>query len=302
MGIKKLNTFLNVYCKETTTKLHFSQLYGKKLAIDIMIYIYKYAAERTIIEGIYLLCSLFKKYNITPIFIFDGKINDKKKKELEKRRIKREKSKAKYQEIINSDIDLKDPGIKSKLLTLKRNSIKLKNSDIKTVKSLIDAYGLTYIVADEEADKLCSELVLSNIVYASISEDTDLFVYGCPRTLRYLNLFNEVCILYDLKAILNKLEIDLTTFKKMCILSGCDYADTCINIFKCYNYYMKYKKKNRDKPFIDWINQWKDDHIIDDDILSIYNCDKKEKIKINSKGIDHNKLIEILKIDNFIFC
>ena len=94
------------------------------------------------------------------------------------------------------------------------------------------------MIADEEADKLCSELVLSNIVYASISEDTDLFVYGCPRTLRYLNLFNEVCILYDLKAILNKLEIDLSTFKKMCILAGCDYVDTCINIFKCYLFHL----------------------------------------------------------------
>ena len=202
MGIKKLNTFLNVYCKEATTKIHFSQLYGKKLAIDIMIYIYKYAAERTIIEGIYLLCSLLKKYNITPIFIFDGKINNKKKAELEKRRLKRERSKAKYEEIINSNINLKDPNIKSKLLTLKRNSVKLKTSDFDTVKTLITAYGLTYIIADEEADKLCSELVLSNIVYASISEDTDLFVYGCPRILRYLNLFNEVCILYDLKTIL----------------------------------------------------------------------------------------------------
>lgn len=302
MGIKKLNTFLNVYCKETTTKIHFSQLYGKKIAIDIMIYIYKYAAERSIIEGIYLLCSLLKKYNITPIFIFDGKINDKKKLEIQKRRLKREKSQLKYQEIINSDVDLKDPIIKSKLLTLKRNSIKLTNSDINDVKQLIDAYGLTYIVADEEADKLCSELVLSNIAYAAISEDTDLFVYGCPRILRYLNLFNEVCILYDLKTILNKLELNLSTFKKICLLAGCDYTETSINIFKCYNYYIKYKKKNRDKSFIEWINQWKEDHIIEEDILSIYDCDKKEKIKLNNKAIDNNILVEILKKDNFIFC
>ena len=165
-------------------------------------------------------------------------------------------------------------------MVLKRDSIKLKNNDIDMVKELIKAYGLTYIVADYEADKLCSELVLSNIVYASISEDTDLFAYGCPRILRYLNLFNEVCILYDLKDILNKLELDFSTFKKICILAGCDYTDTSISIFKCYNYYLKYNKKEREKSFIEWINQWKDNHIIDDDILSIYNCEKKEKNKI----------------------
>ena len=89
MGIKKLNSFLNVYCKDITKKIHFSQLYGKKVSIDIMIYIYKYAAERTIIEGIYLLCSLFKKYNICPIFVFDGKLPEQKKEELKRRRLKR---------------------------------------------------------------------------------------------------------------------------------------------------------------------------------------------------------------------
>ena len=84
MGIKKLNSFLNVYCKDITKKIYFSQLYGKKVSIDIMIYIYKYAAERTIIEGIYLLCSLFKKYNICPIFVFDGKLPEQKKEELKR--------------------------------------------------------------------------------------------------------------------------------------------------------------------------------------------------------------------------
>ena len=40
------------------------------------------------------------------------------------------------------------------------------------------------------------------------------------------------------------------------------------------------KPTNRDKTFIEWINQWKDDHIVEEDILNIYNCDKKDKIKI----------------------
>ena len=59
--------------------------------------------------------------------------------------------------------------------------------------------------------------------------------------------------------------------------------------------------KTSKKDAYEWINQWKDDHIIDENILSIYDCDKKEKIKFSSKAIDNNKLVEILKKDNFIF-
>jgi len=49
------------------------------------------------------------------------------------------------------------------------------------------AYGVSYIDADGEADQLCASLVLKNKVYACLSEDMDLFVYGCPRVLRYLS-------------------------------------------------------------------------------------------------------------------
>tara|TARA_B100000424_G_C22944146_1_gene502404 strand:+ start:1264 stop:2175 length:912 start_codon:yes stop_codon:yes gene_type:complete len=302
MGIKKLNKFLNVHCKDETEKLHFSQLYGKKIAIDTMIYIYKYAAEKTIIEGFYLLCSLFKKYKITPVFIFDGKTPIQKDNTLEKRREKRKVSREKYEKMMKkTNLDIRNFKVKNKLLILKRNSIKLKQDDVDNVKNLIMAFGYNFIIADGEADKLCAELVISNIVYACISEDTDLFVYGCPRILRYFNLFNEVCVLYDLKHILTKLNMDITTFKSICILSGCDYAETSINIFRCYNYYMKYKKKQRDESFIQWINKWKENYTVDRDILEIYKCAKKEKVNIKNDNSDINKIYEILKLDNFVF-
>ena len=300
MGIKKLNTFLNHFCRNDTCKKHFSELYGKKVAIDIMIYIYKYAAERTIIEGIYLLCSLLKKYNIIPIFIFDGKTPEIKQKLVQKRREKREKSKKQLNELLQLS-DINSPKMKQKMLALKRDTIKLKKTDIEDVKNIIDSFGYTYMIADYEADKLCAELVISNIVYACISEDTDLFVYGCPRILRYLNLFNEVCILYDLKLILKKLKLDFNTFKKICILSGCDYNETSIQIFKLYNIYLKYIKKERDMSFMTWINKWGDDYQIEEAVLNMFDCVKLEKILLTNKGIDKTALIEILKKDNFIF-
>ena len=50
-----------------------NELSGKKIAIDISIYMYRFAADDTLIENMYLMLSVFKNYNIIPIFIFDGK-------------------------------------------------------------------------------------------------------------------------------------------------------------------------------------------------------------------------------------
>ena len=86
MGIKQLNKFLKIKCKEKLYKLHFSNLYGKKVCIDSMIYIYKYLREGTLLESFYRLCLSFHKYNIIPIFVFDGKIPEEKIFEIERRK------------------------------------------------------------------------------------------------------------------------------------------------------------------------------------------------------------------------
>lgn len=66
-------------------------------------------------------------------------------------------------------------------------------------------------------------LVIENKVWACLSEDTDMFVYGCPRVLKYISLLNHTVVLYDMKSILNELEINQNVFREICILSGSDY-------------------------------------------------------------------------------
>jgi hypothetical protein len=59
---------------------------------------------------------------------------------------------------------------------LKKKFISIKYDDIQNVKTLLQAYGMTYFEAPGEADILCAKLVTNNIVYACLSEDTDMFV------------------------------------------------------------------------------------------------------------------------------
>ena len=64
----------------------------------------------------------------------------------------------------------------------------INKGEIEEVKKLIKLFGLSYVTADGEADEICAKMVISNQAYACLSEDTDLFVYGCPRVLRYISL------------------------------------------------------------------------------------------------------------------
>ena len=48
------------------------------------------------------MCSLFKKYSITPIFVFDGKPPVEKQKELEFRKKERYIAKQKYEDLLIS--------------------------------------------------------------------------------------------------------------------------------------------------------------------------------------------------------
>ena len=60
MGIKNLNRFLLDNCnKKSITKIHLSKLSGKKLVIDVSIYLYKFLSENALIENMYLFILLF---------------------------------------------------------------------------------------------------------------------------------------------------------------------------------------------------------------------------------------------------
>ena len=72
MGIKHLNKFLRDEAQKCIKFISLEELSGKKIAVDISIYMYKYASEGTLLENMYLMLSTLRYYNIAPVCIFDG--------------------------------------------------------------------------------------------------------------------------------------------------------------------------------------------------------------------------------------
>ena len=326
MGIKFLNKFLQDNCDQSIWHIHLSELNGKKIAVDISVYLYKYEADETLIENIYLMLSIFRHYNITPIFIFDGKPPPEKKELLQKRRENKVEAKNEYyklKELLDNVDTTEKQDIISNMDQLKKQFVFITRDKTEKVKDLIRAYGSTYYDAPGEADELCAMLVIKKKVWACLSEDMDLFVYGCNRVLRYISLTNHTIVLYYMKGILNQLDMTQKEFREICVLSGTDYNidanssvknnNLSVNLHNTVKYFRKYKEENdKTQTFYSWIiNSTKNtDYISDLDLLYKINnmfeitnelVNSFKNIKIINGSIQKEKVQEIMKDDGFLF-
>ena len=323
MGIKHLNNFLRTECVDSINVISIAELSGKKIAVDISIYMYKYESNEALIENMYIMLTVFRQYNIIPIFIFDGKPPTEKKALLQKRREDKKEAEKEYN-ILKQQLEMNiTSDDKQEMLAnmdlLKKQFIYISREKIEQVKNLIRAYGATYCDAPGEADELCAMLVLKNKVWACLSEDMDMFVYGCTRVIRYLSLFNRTAVLYDMKGILENLCITQKELREICVLSGTDYnIQTCNNkskntpnLYETLKLFNKYKKEtlNTKIEFYEWL-KINSDYITDCELLkNIYdifdfkktNLISFEKIKITNGSIDNENIKNILKTDGFIF-
>ena len=308
MGIKLLNKFLRQFHLNEIIEMPIHHLYGKKIAVDASIYLYKCKEDGQLIPNIYFMCSLFRKHNITPIFIFDGKPPIEKKNILIKRKIRKNQAKQQFLQIkekIKNASQIEKKKLTQQMKILKKKFIRITYQDIQNVKELLDCYGITYLTANGEADILCAQLVINNQVFACLSEDTDLFVHGCPRVLRYFSFINKTVVLYNLHNILKKINLSFEHFKQICILSTNDYNISNKNIFQYYNLFLDFEKSTLNIDFYNWLYH---KNLLETSILNLRKINKifnhnneKYSINISNKKILFKKLYNLLNSFNFIF-
>ena len=320
MGIKYLNKYLQSNCTNSIRQIGLHELSDKKIVIDTSIYLYRFLGENALLENFYLMISIFREYNIVPLFVFDGKPPKEKYELLKKRKNDKKMAEMKYNEL---DCKMKDgidnmnkqeeKEMKETMEILKKDFIRVHHTDIENVKLLFQAYGVSYIEAPGEADKLCAKMVCKNKAHACLSEDMDLFVYGCPRVLRYMSLLKKTIVMYNLKDMLRELELTQDEFRSICIVSGTDYNIGCDdsgnNLIKMLKYFKKYKKSGTD-GFYEWLE--KNTKYITDviDLYTVHSLftledmdeyKQYEKLKIVNGPINKSNLITVMEKEDFIF-
>ena len=332
MGIKYLNRFLAEHCnKSSISKKNISTLNGKTIVVDTSIYMYKFIAEGTLLENMYSLISIFKENNITLIFIFDGKSPPEKQTILLERKLLKQQAEQKFKHLkaeleTNQELDNTQKNeMNQEMNALKKQFIHIKNNDIRKVKELMDAYGVAHYDAPGEADKICAYMVESGKAWGCLSDDMDMFAYGCKRVLRHMSLIHHTVIVYDLDDILRDLKMSTDDFRKILIISGTDYNSTeNTSLYETMKWYKQFKlyidrtanmNSSRDTFRIDQFYEWllKTTKYINNYNtllftlnmftvdLNAVDSDRYDVSMIPQKTIDHTKLELLLKDDGFVF-
>jgi len=326
MGIKQLNYFLMGNCTQKAIyKTGLKSFANKTVVIDTSIYLYKFAEKNAVPENIYLMISVFKQYNIVPVFIFDGKPPAEKKALLIKRKIEKDTAEAKYNEL-KVAVESGDTVSASEMDKLKKQFVRVSETDIAKSKEVMTAMGVTYIESKGESDHLCAFLVKHGFAWACLSDDMDMFLYGCPRVIRHLSLLNHDGVYYDTAQILHDLDMTQDVFNDIAILSGTDYnLNDQKSLSETLRFYMRFREWSNfnsirrnavKKTFYEWLietTEYVDDveqlqkvrRMFDLNLFLETNKDEFKEVvdtmPFHTRETDFSKLQEVLSDDGFIF-
>jgi 5'-3' exonuclease len=240
MGIKKLNSFLynlnliNEFDSLNDLILFLKNKYNKEyfyFTIDTSLYLYKYIRACKLNNNLDFIM-LFKnqiikllRCKIIPIYIFDGDADDLKFDTINKRVDTKNIALCKLNDLSNIDINLLSEDEKNKYqIKMKKLSLQTTNIssvDIKKLQYFLKSVGVPYIISPCESDIVCSKLVQCGYADACLSEDMDIFIYGCPILIKSTSKKYYVYI-YD--EIINKLHINSEHLCKFATLLGSDYS------------------------------------------------------------------------------
>lgn len=261
MGINRFYSWIEDKCPKAKNRLSLDVLRDKIIAVDVSILLYRFKKQRQLIPKMFLFCNLLRRYNIIPIFIFDGIPDKSKLHTIIKRNETKQEYYKKYIELkkqidlmnvdvyvdVDVDVDVHDPKkniyLKEKqekekeLQYLYGQSIYIEKDEIENVKYMLDLYGMNWVVAKGEADYYCSDLMKNNQVYGVLSDDSDMFALGCKRIFRFLDVLNHTIVMYDLDELCRELDMDNESFKWLCTISRNDYRPESSNdtIDELYN-------------------------------------------------------------------
>jgi flap endonuclease-1 len=236
MGIKSLTKVI----ADNTGAIKEQKLdnyFGRKVAIDASMTLYQFmiavrSGGETLtnengevtshLQGLFSRSIRFLEMGIKPVYVFDGKPPKAKSGELEMRRAKNAEAKAELEKATEA-------GDAEAIEKYKKMSVRVSKSENEDCKRLLRLMGMPVVEAPCEAEAQCAELCKGGLVYATATEDMDALTFGSPILLRHFTQSEakkQPILQFTLATVLQELGFTMEEFTDLCILLGCDYANT----------------------------------------------------------------------------
>lgn len=274
MGVKNLMSFLRKQVPQVFYEIPIDAFFAKRVAIDTSVFLYRYICLNNGLRGNWVdyfiqLIHFFKRHNVHPVFVFDGKPPHEKTVTKEKRSNQRKKLQTKIERIetILDDFEnnycieelstllsvskdtiqswtpyIIQSHLQTILFKLKSQCIYVTQRHIHTLKRLLTDIGVDWIQAPDEAERFCAFLALAGKVSAVLSVDSDVLVYGTPIFIHHIDMETERVKIVCHQDILDELQFTHHQFVDFSIMCGTDYNDNIPKIGpkKSFEYIEKY--------------------------------------------------------------
>ncbi|XP_023946184.2 exonuclease 1 [Bicyclus anynana] len=227
MGITGLIPFL----EKASRRANVSEFAGCTVAIDTYCWLHKGAfacadklvrGEETDVHIKYCLkyVTMLLSKNIKPILVFDGRHLPAKAMTEMKRRESRDISKKRAAELLSL-------GKIDEARSFMRRSVDITHAMALALIKECRQRNVDCIVAPYEADAQLAYLNVKNYAQLVITEDSDLILFGCTKVLFKMDLDGTGTLVETAKLpLVMKCPIEhyrFDKFRRMCIMSGCDY-------------------------------------------------------------------------------
>jgi flap endonuclease-1 len=179
----------------TPVPLKLSELGNKVIAIDAYNTIYQFLSTirgptgelltnskgevTSHLSGLFYRNANLLMENIKPIYVFDGKANELKRAEIERRNQLKKEAAAKYQLAIEEGRmeDARKYSTRTAILTDKM---------VEDSKNLLSSLGIPYIQAPSDGESAASYLTSQDMAFAVASQDYDSLLFGAKKLVRNL--------------------------------------------------------------------------------------------------------------------
>lgn len=229
MGIPGLLPFVH----KAIHKGNASQFGGKRIIFDVSCLLHKgiFACAEKVINGeqteIYINyirkhLDIFLRLNCHIILVFDGQPLPAKKEINENRRASREKN-----QLLGKQL-LKEGLIPEAYRAFQSGVILTKEIVMNTIRAFNTEKNIDIIVAPYESDAQIAYLIEQRLADAVVTEDSDLIAFGCETIIFKLEQGGE-CLVYERRHLSNCVSpllskrFEFSTFRRICIMAGCDY-------------------------------------------------------------------------------
>ena len=285
MGIDNFSNFIKNHAPNCYFEVSLESFRGKCLAIDInnLVFMMMSTAVKEItdqtdlskgkpdigeihrlaLDKIVGRLTLFMKYGVTPVSVFDSKPHPLKSHAKQKRKAQNERLRAKLVEaetnLYSVDSFFRNQGLISEYNKYYKQNVEVSYEFMAQVKELLDMIGFpTFLASDfnlitNDAEAICALLCINNYCVATLSTDSDYHAYGgnleaidmypkyrvengIRRNVHYLKI-------RSLEAILLQSRLPFEQFRDLCILMGTDFNSNIRGIGpkKSWDYIMRYR-------------------------------------------------------------